>query len=178
MNWARNWIRLRSPGIDSKKSILPAFVAWDRICKRIRSPGIDSKDSIPPTYVAWNRICKRLRSPRIYSRESIPSAYVAWRACTSNRVFVPARLAGNRFWLAGTTTPFVIDPWGSLNVYKFGLSTPYIYSMGQSQTQPIKSMWEKISSLCSGWVKTWRRWEGRLESRQFLPFGTRWLKQR
>jgi hypothetical protein len=25
----------------------------DRICKRLWSPGIDSKVSIPPTYVAW-----------------------------------------------------------------------------------------------------------------------------
>ncbi len=24
-----------------------------QICKRFRSPGIDSKESIPPTYVAW-----------------------------------------------------------------------------------------------------------------------------
>jgi len=24
-----------------------------RICKRLRSPGIDSKESIPPAYVAW-----------------------------------------------------------------------------------------------------------------------------
>jgi hypothetical protein len=24
-----------------------------RICKRFRSPGIDSKESIPPAYVAW-----------------------------------------------------------------------------------------------------------------------------
>ncbi len=30
-------------------------------------------------------------------RKSIPSAYVAWRTGTSNRVFVPARQAGNRF---------------------------------------------------------------------------------
>jgi hypothetical protein len=24
-----------------------------RICKRVRSPGIDSKESIPPAYVTW-----------------------------------------------------------------------------------------------------------------------------
>ena len=29
------------------------------------------------------------------ARESIPPTYVAWRAGTSNRVFVPARQAGN-----------------------------------------------------------------------------------
>ncbi len=27
--------------------------AWARICKRLWSPGIDSKESIPPAYVAW-----------------------------------------------------------------------------------------------------------------------------
>jgi hypothetical protein len=43
------------------------------------------------------RICKRLRSPRVDSEESISSAYVAWRVSTTNRVFVPARQAGNRF---------------------------------------------------------------------------------
>jgi hypothetical protein len=37
------------------------------------------------------RICKRLRSP------GIDSACVVWRANTTNRVFVPARQAGNRF---------------------------------------------------------------------------------
>jgi hypothetical protein len=31
------------------------------------------------------------------SKESIPPAYVAWLAGTSNKVFVPARQAGNRF---------------------------------------------------------------------------------
>jgi hypothetical protein len=28
-------------------------VARARICKCLRSPGIDSKESVPPTYVAW-----------------------------------------------------------------------------------------------------------------------------
>ncbi len=28
-------------------------VIWDGIVKRLRSPGIDSKESIPPAYVAW-----------------------------------------------------------------------------------------------------------------------------
>ncbi len=45
----------------------------------------------------WARICKRLSSPGIDSKESIPPAYVAWLAGTSNKVFVPARQAGNRF---------------------------------------------------------------------------------
>ncbi len=29
------------------------FLQQARICKRLRSPGIDSKKSIPPAYVAW-----------------------------------------------------------------------------------------------------------------------------
>ncbi len=29
------------------------FYSWTRICKRLRIPGIDSKESIPPAYVAW-----------------------------------------------------------------------------------------------------------------------------
>jgi hypothetical protein len=29
-----------------------AYVARERVCKRLRSPGIDSKKSIPPAYVA------------------------------------------------------------------------------------------------------------------------------
>jgi hypothetical protein len=41
-------------------------------------------------------IGKRSWSPGIVSEESIPSACVAWRAGTTNRVFVPARQAGNR----------------------------------------------------------------------------------
>jgi hypothetical protein len=42
-------------------------------------------------------IFKRLRSPGIDSEESFPPAYVAWRAGTTNRVFVGARQARNRF---------------------------------------------------------------------------------
>ncbi len=42
-------------------------------------------------------ISKRLWSPGIDSEESISPAYVAWRASTTNRVFVPARQAGNRY---------------------------------------------------------------------------------
>jgi hypothetical protein len=38
---------LRSPGIDSKKSILLVYVARGGIFKLLRSPGIDSKESIP-----------------------------------------------------------------------------------------------------------------------------------
>ncbi len=49
------------------------------------SPGIDSKEPI------------HLRRPAIDSEESIPPAYVTWRACTTSRVVVPARQAGNQF---------------------------------------------------------------------------------
>jgi hypothetical protein len=45
--------------IDYSK--VPAQVAgiWARICKRLRSPGIDSKESIPPAYVACAGILER-----------------------------------------------------------------------------------------------------------------------
>ncbi len=43
-------------------------------------PGIDSKETIPPAYVAWARIFKLLRGPRTDSREPIPLGCVAWRA--------------------------------------------------------------------------------------------------
>ena len=33
--------------------ILTQGLSWARICKRLRSPVIDSKDTIPPAYVAW-----------------------------------------------------------------------------------------------------------------------------
>ncbi len=46
---------------------------------------------------SWARICKRLRITGIDSEESILPAYVAWQAGTKNRVFVPARRAGNLF---------------------------------------------------------------------------------
>ncbi len=72
MNRAKIFSLLESPGIDSKESILPAYVAWAGICRRLWSPGIDSEKSIPPVYVAW-------------------------RAGTTNRFAVPSRQDGNRF---------------------------------------------------------------------------------
>ncbi len=30
------------------------------ICKRLKSPGIDSKESIPPAYVAWRKFLKEM----------------------------------------------------------------------------------------------------------------------
>jgi hypothetical protein len=53
--------------------------------------------ALPMLRVARARICKRLRRPGIDSEVSIPPAYVALRAGMTNRVFVPARQAGNRF---------------------------------------------------------------------------------
>ncbi len=56
-----------------------------RICKRLRSPGIDSKEPIPPAYEAWRaraRIVKHLWIPRIDSKETNPPGCVAWRAGT------------------------------------------------------------------------------------------------
>ena len=41
---------LWSQGINSKEPIPLANVAWARICKRLRSPGIDSKELILPAY--------------------------------------------------------------------------------------------------------------------------------
>ncbi len=49
----------KEPGIYSKKSIPPAYVAWARIFKRLWSPGIDSKEWIPPAYVACAGIVKQ-----------------------------------------------------------------------------------------------------------------------
>ncbi len=53
---------LRSPGIDSKESILPPLVIRARILKRLWSPRIDSKEWIPPAYVAW-RVASRYDNP-------------------------------------------------------------------------------------------------------------------
>jgi hypothetical protein len=41
-----------------------------RICKRLRSPGIDSKESIPPVFVAWRAGTTTLFA--VPSLESIP----------------------------------------------------------------------------------------------------------
>ncbi len=47
----------------------------DGIFKLLRSPGIDSKESIPPVYVARALNCKRLSRPEIDSKESIPPGW-------------------------------------------------------------------------------------------------------
>ncbi len=57
-----------------------------RIFKLLRSPRIDTKESIPPAYATWARIFKRLWSPGIDSKASIPPAYVAWRAGTITHI--------------------------------------------------------------------------------------------
>jgi hypothetical protein len=56
--------------------------------KLLRGPGIDSKESIPPAYVARARIFKRLWSPGM---EGIPPAYVARRAGTISYKPIPTR---------------------------------------------------------------------------------------
>ncbi len=87
-----------------------AYLALVRICKRLRTPGINTKESIMSAYVAWwavvparqggnrfrapykvykyglcrARIFKLLRRPRIDSKEPITPAYVAWLAGTTN----------------------------------------------------------------------------------------------
>ncbi len=99
-----------------------------RICKRLRSPGINSKESVPPAYVAWRagtstraRICKPFWSPEIDSRPGGPvqQPYLTYRPAGLHRlaeslprnrflasinvykyglwVVVPTRQAGNRF---------------------------------------------------------------------------------
>ncbi len=65
--------------------------AWARIFKLLRSPGIDSKESIPPAYVTWALMFKLLRSPEIDSKESIPPAYLAYSYLVPN----PQRLFKN-----------------------------------------------------------------------------------
>jgi hypothetical protein len=57
--------------------------SWDAIFKFLRSPDIDSKELIPPAYVARARIFKLSRSPRIDSKKPIPPGCVAWRAGTT-----------------------------------------------------------------------------------------------
>jgi hypothetical protein len=91
----------RSPGIDSKESIPPAYVAWESIPGRFKSLKISSLvgryDN--PIHICFpapvdcskilaqeetsDGIFKLLRSPEIDSKEPIPQAYVAWRAATT-----------------------------------------------------------------------------------------------
>jgi hypothetical protein len=39
--------------LGAQESIPPGFQGWDGNIKLLRSPGIDSKELIPPAYVAW-----------------------------------------------------------------------------------------------------------------------------
>jgi hypothetical protein len=65
---ARIFKLLRSPWIDSKESILPAYVAKAWIFKRLRSPGIDSKERIPLANVAWLLFCLLILTSNVMSR--------------------------------------------------------------------------------------------------------------
>jgi hypothetical protein len=47
--------------------------AGARICKRLNSPGIDSKESIPPAYVAW--LAGQYDNPICCNN---PPGYVGW----------------------------------------------------------------------------------------------------
>jgi hypothetical protein len=70
-----------SPGIDSKESILPAYVPsrQSSIFYRLWSPGIDSKASIPPAYVVWRAgIPTRCLDPIDFLKNS-SSGYKGWR---------------------------------------------------------------------------------------------------
>jgi hypothetical protein len=67
------------------------------ICKCLRSPGIDSKESIPPAYVAWRAgTSNRVVVPARPGWESIPgllkrftnsgSGYLGWRINSSESI--------------------------------------------------------------------------------------------
>ncbi len=70
---------------------------WRGDVKKTRQTAQRSSKSMEFLNRTWARICKRLRGPEIDCKESIPAAYVARRAGKSNRVFVRARQAVNRF---------------------------------------------------------------------------------
>jgi hypothetical protein len=110
---------LRSPRIDSKKTIPLSILAWAHICKSLGSPGIDSKEPIPLANVSWARIGKHLRSPGIDSKELIPPAnalaglynnpiparFLAPLDCSKTFTNTGSGYIGWRNWLLG------IDSW-------------------------------------------------------------------
>ncbi len=70
---------MKNEGTEREEGAVDTKEKWkirDRICKRLRSPGINSKEAIPPAYVAWragttNRIIVR-GPPRYRLAELIP----------------------------------------------------------------------------------------------------------
>ena len=81
-----------------------------RICKRLRSPGIDSKESIPPACAAWRAepvFADLLSRPGIDFQPRQP--YFSYRPVRLHRL--AKSIPRNRFL-------------GSINVYKYGLSSP------------------------------------------------------
>ncbi len=61
-----------------------------RICKRLRSPGIDSKESIPPAYVVWRAgmtILQRLAEsiPGLLKRLQIRALLATWHCFKFNQ---------------------------------------------------------------------------------------------
>ncbi len=61
----------------TRNSALYFLHSWARICKCLRSPGIDSKESIPPAYVAWRAgTSNRVVVPARPCWESIPGLLI------------------------------------------------------------------------------------------------------
>jgi hypothetical protein len=49
----REKMRVVNMAVSSTELIPTQGRSWARICKCLRRPGIDTKESIPPAYVAW-----------------------------------------------------------------------------------------------------------------------------
>jgi hypothetical protein len=68
------WVSPIPMAVATRHAALPLGTAFRaRICKRLRSPGIDFKKSIPPAYVAWRAgTSKRVVVPARQARTSTP----------------------------------------------------------------------------------------------------------
>ncbi len=93
-----DWFSWRHPRrnweANDKSSLLDCY--WNRPGYRVQVSPLTACVRMRKT-ASRARICKRLWSPGIDSEESILPAHVAWRASSTNRVFVRARQAGNRY---------------------------------------------------------------------------------
>ncbi len=84
--------------------------ARDGIFKLPRSPGIDSKESLPPAFVSWARICKPFKESRNRFPASLPCLTgppgwqnrFIWIDSWALWTFTHGR------WRAGTTTLFLL----------------------------------------------------------------------
>jgi hypothetical protein len=54
------WVAVLNRGLSAFKAVRRRMVTRARIFKLLRSPGIDYKESIPPAYVAWRACTKTL----------------------------------------------------------------------------------------------------------------------